>query len=127
MIYLLDTHAVIWHFDGSPKLSQKAMEIIDDSKNIIYISSASLWEIAIKMNIGKLDADFTLDELLLEIKNSYFDILQIKDEYLQGLSDLPFIHKDSFDRLLISTALADDLTILTADENIQKYKLSWIW
>jgi PIN domain nuclease of toxin-antitoxin system len=127
MKYLLDTHAVIWHFDDSPKLSEKIKEIIDNSENNICISSVSLWEIAIKINIGKLDLDFTLDELLIEIKENDFDILQIEDEYLQGLSSLPFIHKDPFDRLLIATAFAEDLTIITTDENIQKYDISWVW
>ena len=127
MKYLLDTHAVIWYFDDSPKLSEKIKEIIDNSENNICISSVSLWEIAIKINIGKLDVDFTLDELLIEIKENDFDILQIEDEYLQELSSLPFIHKDPFDRFIIATALAEDLTIITADENIQKYDVSWAW
>ena len=61
------------------------------------------------------------------IKNRDFDILQIEDAYLKGLSSLPYIHKDPFDRLIISTALAEDLTIMTIDENIHKYDVSWIW
>ena len=127
MRYLLDTHAVIWHFDDSPELSKKAKEIIDNPKNELYISSVSLWETAIKINIGKLDLDFTLDELLAEINDNDFDILQIENEYLQKLSVLPFIHKDPFDRLIIAIALAENLTIITTDENIQKYDVKWIW
>jgi len=127
MRYLLDTHAVIWHFDDSSELSKKAKEIIDNPKNEIYISSASLWETAIKINIGKLDLDFTLNELLDEIKDNDFDILQIEDDYLKRLSTLPFIHKDPFDRLIMATALAEDLTIVTTDENIQKYEINWVW
>ena len=127
MRYLLDTHVVIWHFDDSPELSKKTKEIIDNPKNELYISSVSLWETAIKINIGKLDLDFTLDELLAEINDNDFDILQIENEYLQKLSALPFIHKDPFDRLIIATALAEDLTIITIDENIQKYDVKRIW
>ena len=127
MRYLLDTHAVIWYFDDSPKLSQKVARIIDNPENIVCISSISVWEIAIKMNIGKLDVDFTLDELLIEIKENNFDILQIEDEYLQGLSALPFIHRDPFDRLLVATAKTEKITVLTADENVQKYDVSCIW
>jgi len=127
MRYLLDTHAVIWHFDDSPKLSESIKEIIDNAENDICISSVSLWEIAIKINIGKLDVDFTLEELLIEIQDSDFDILQIENEYLHGLSVLPFIHKDPFDRLLISIAHAENLTVITTDENIQKYDVPWIW
>ena len=127
MRYLLDTHAVIWHFEDSPELSKKIKEIIDNPKNEVCISSVSLWEIAIKINIGKLDLDIALDKLLAEIKSNDFEILQIEDDYLKGLSALPSIHKDPFDRLLVSTALAEEMTILTADENIQKYNVKWIW
>ena len=127
MRYLLDTHAVIWHFNDSTKLSPKVTAIIDNPKNTIYISSISLWEIAIKINIGKLDMDITLDELLIEIKDNDFYILQIEDEYLKGLSDLPFIHRDPFDRLLIATANSEKITILTTDENIKKYDVKWFW
>ncbi|MCL2108311.1 MAG: type II toxin-antitoxin system VapC family toxin [Oscillospiraceae bacterium] len=127
MRYLLDTHVIIWYFDDSPKLPQKIAEIIDNPKNKVCISSASLWEITLKMNIGKLDIDFTLDELLNAIKDNDFDVLQIEDRYLQGLSTLPFIHKDPFDRLLIATAKAERMSILTADENIQRYDVQWIW
>jgi len=127
MRYLLDTHVIIWHFENSSKLPQNIAKIIYNPQNIIYVSSISLWEIAIKMNLGKLDVDFTIDVLLAEINDSVINILQIEDEYLQGLFDLPFIHRDPFDRLIISTALAEDLTIITIDENIQKYDVSWIW
>jgi len=127
MRYLLDTHTVIWHFESSSKLTQNIAKIIYNPKNIIYISSISLWEIAIKMNLGKLDVDFTFDELLAEINDSVINIMQIEDEYLQGLFDLPFIHRDPFDRLIISTALVKDLTIITIDENIQQYDVKWIW
>ena len=127
MKYLLDTHTIIWHFDDSTKLSQKAIEITDNPESRLYICSISLWEIAIKMNLGKLNLNFTLDKLLAAINESDVDILQIEDEYLNKLSELPYIHKDPFDRLIIATALLEDLTILTIDENIQKYDVPWIW
>ena len=127
MKYLLDTHTIIWHFDDSTKLSQKAIEITDNLESHLYICSISIWEIAIKMNLGKLNLNFTFDKLLAAIKESDVYILQIEDEYLSKLSELPYIHKDPFDRLLISTALTENLTIITIDENIQKYNVSWIW
>jgi len=127
MRYLLDTHTVIWYFQNSSELPQKVKEIIKLSENEIYICSISLWEIAIKVNLGRLTLSITFDELIEDIKNRDFEILQIEDNYLQGLSSLPFIHRDPFDRLLISTALVENLTILTIDENIQKYGVSWIW
>jgi PIN domain nuclease of toxin-antitoxin system len=127
MRYLLDTHAIIWFFENSSDLPQKIKEIIKRPENDIYLCSASLWEIALKLNLEKLKLNFTLDELLNDIKNRDFDILQIEDAYLMGLSSLPLIHKDPFDRLIISSAIAEDLTIITIDENIQKYAVKWIW
>jgi PIN domain nuclease of toxin-antitoxin system len=127
MKYLLDTHTVIWHFDDSVKLSQKAIEITDNPESRLYICSVSLWEIAIKINLGKLNLNFTFDKLLTAVKESDVDILQIEDEHLRKLPELPYIHKDPFDRLIMATALAEDLTIVTIDENIQKYDIPWIW
>ena len=127
MKFLLDTHVIIWHFDDSPKLPKEITEIMKNSESKFYISSISLWEIAIKMNLNKLDLSITFDELLSAVKKSDINILQIEDQYLQGLSVLPFIHRDPFDRMLIATAKSERLTILTADENIQKYDVAWVW
>ena len=87
----------------------------------------SLWEVAIKMNIGKykFEGGFTAFRTL--VKNNGFIVLPINDEYMERLSTIPLIHRDPFDRLIISTALVEDLTIVTADENIHKYDVSWIW
>ena len=127
MKYLLDTHAIIWYFEDSPELPQKITELIDNPEISIYICSISFWEIAIKINSGKLKLNIAFDDLLINIKNRDFNILQIEDEHLNKLSKLPFLHKDPFDRLIISSALAEDLTIITIDGNIQKYDISWIW
>jgi PIN domain nuclease of toxin-antitoxin system len=127
MRYLLDTHAVIWLAKNSPKIPIGIKDIVIQAENSIYISSVSFWEIAIKISLGKLDLDFTLEELLYAVEGSDFGILQIENDYLKYLSKLPLLHKDPFDRLLISTALAEDLTIITADENIHKYDVAWLW
>jgi len=127
MRYLLDTHALIWHLDKLRRLSPRAEKIIDNDGNRLYISSVSLWEIAIKNNLGKLKLNTTFGEFLEKVRNSDIKLLQIRDEYLNRLSDLPSIHKDPFDRLLIATALAENLTIITADENVQKYDMPWTW
>jgi len=127
MKYLLDTHAIIWYFENLPKIPLRVLEIIDTRENNVCLSSASLWEIAIKVNSGKLKLSFTLDKLLNDINAFDFKILQITTEYLLKLSTLPFIHKDPFDRLIVSSALAEDLTIITTDEHIQKYDVLCIW
>ena len=79
------------------------------------------------MNIGKLTLSLTFDELVDILRSGDFDFMQIKDEYLSGVFKLPLLHKDPFDRLLITTAIAEHLTLVTIDKNIQKYDFSWIW
>ena len=127
MRYLLDTHAIIWYFEDSQELPDRIFEIIDNDGISVYISSVSLWEIALKINLGKLDMQLPLYELLNHIKKSDFTILQIEDEYLNGLATLPTIHKDPFDRMIISSAIANNLTIITVDDNIHKYNVPWVW
>ena len=127
MKYLLDTHAILWYFEDSSELPYKIVEIIDNPDISIYVSSVSLWEITLKMNLNKLDFSMTLDELINIIESHDFNVIQIESEYLKKLSELPFIHKDPFDRMIISTAISEDLTIITVDDNIQKYNVSWIW
>jgi len=127
MKYLLDTHAMIWYLEDSSRLPSKTKEIIDNNTNRIFLSSVSLWEIAIKINLGKLKLIMSFDEVLGNVRKGDFEVLQIENEYLKMLSALPFIHKDPFDRLLIATALAENLTIITADDSIQKYDVSWVW
>ncbi|MCL1816533.1 MAG: type II toxin-antitoxin system VapC family toxin [Clostridiales bacterium] len=127
MKYLLDTHAIIWLMEDSLKMPSHLKEIIKSPDNTLYICSISLWEIAIKINLNKLKLGLTFDELLYCIKNSDLDILQIEDKYLQKLSEVPFLHKDPFDRLLISSALVENITIITIDDQIHQYNVPWIW
>ncbi|MCL2095699.1 MAG: type II toxin-antitoxin system VapC family toxin [Oscillospiraceae bacterium] len=124
--YLLDTCVVLWIAENSPLISQKARQILckDDLK---YVSIASAWEAAIKISKGKLGLTGGLAEFYGIIDYNELEILPVKKEYLSHLTDMPFIHKDPFDRLLVSTAIADNLTIITSDENIQKYDVEWVW
>jgi PIN domain nuclease of toxin-antitoxin system len=121
---ILDTHTVLWFLNGE-KLNEKAKELIINGAN--YISVASLWEVAIKMNIGKYSFDGGYSAFRELVENNRFNILPIKDGYLERLFTLPLIHRDPFDRLIIASALVEDLTIITIDENIQKYDVPWIW
>ena len=127
MKYLLDTHAIIWYMEESSELPQEITALIDNPVMDVCICAISLWEIAIKMNLGKLEIKLTLDELLAYVKTREFRIINIEDEHLLSLHDLPYIHKDPFDRLLVATAITEGLTIITIDENIHKYDVSWVW
>ncbi|MCL2015708.1 MAG: type II toxin-antitoxin system VapC family toxin [Defluviitaleaceae bacterium] len=127
MKYLLDTHTALWYFEQSPRLSRKAERIIDGTENEIYVCAVSLWEISIKVNLAKLDLSMTLGKFFNLIHDRNFFVIPIKNEYMLNLLNVPYIHKDPFDRLIISTALMENLPIITADKNIQKYDLHWIW
>ena len=126
--YLLDTHTIIWLTGIDDwKLSQKSKDIILSGANDLSVSIISLWEIALKVNKGKLDLGITLDELIEKIQESRIIIAPVKATHILGLSKLPPIHNDPFDRLLISAAISENMVILTADENIQQYNVKWVW
>ena len=127
MKYLLDTQVALWLFEGNMELTQKAKEIIFNDENEIYVSVVSAWEVAIKVSINKLDFEGGSEVFLSSIKNYDMNILGIKGEYVTSVEKLPYIHRDPFDRLLISTALVEGLDIITSDENIQKHDIPWIW
>ena len=128
MKYLLDTHVVIWLADMDAKrLSSKTMEVIRLQDSQLFISIVTFWEIALKMNAGKLELGISLNTLFENVEKSGIAIISIKKEHLHRIQSLPLIHKDPFDRLLISTALFEEMILVTADENIQKYNINWLW
>jgi len=128
MKYLLDTHAFLWYFLDSKDLSNCASNIIEDETVQKYISIASLWEFAVKYSMDKLTFDGGLTQLWNMLSQNGFTILPITQPQLETLiSELPFHHRDPFDRLIVATAKAEELTIVTKDENIQKYDVPWIW
>ena len=127
MEYLLDTHAFLWFVNGSIELSQKAKEIIQNPKNVMYLSIASFWEIAIKLSIGKLTIDISFDELKKEADKNVFQILPIQYEDTHHLTTLELYHKDPFDRILISQAIQNNLVIITRDSNFDAYPVRIIW
>jgi PIN domain nuclease of toxin-antitoxin system len=121
MKYLLDTHALLWYFADSPELTESAAKIIEDTDVQKFVSVASLWEFTIKHSLNKLHFDGGISALYEMVVANRFSILQISETHLKQLDSLPFIHRDPFDRLIVATALADGLVIVTADENIHKY------
>lgn len=120
MQYLLDTHVILWWFTSPDKISSEARNIIRDKSNRIFLSSASFWEMAIKKSIGRL----TLPHNLLEaVASEGFKILPILAEECLGVADLPPLHSDPFDRLLIIQAKLHDLVFITNDSKIAEYPL----
>ena len=127
MKYLLDTHAFLWFINGSPELSVRAKNVIQNTDNKMYLSIASLWEIAIKMSIGKLTLDIQFDELKKETDKNDFKILPIQYEDIRILTTLKLFHKDPFDRILIAQAIQNNLIMITRDSNFVDYPLKIIW
>ena len=122
---LLDTHILLWYLTDNPRLPQQLKEILDlDSKYLIYASIINLWEIVIKKSKNRLKLYISFEDLVKEIK---FEILPLKIEHLKTLEKLEFLHTDPFDRLLISQALSENLTLITADREIIKYPISYIF
>ena len=128
MRYLLDTHTFLWYFWDSKDLSESASEIIENNAVEKYVSIASLWEFSIKYSMGKLTFDGGLTHLWEMLSKNGFIILPITQPQLETLiAELPLHHRDPFDRLIIATAKAEDMTIVTIDENIHKYDVPWVW
>ncbi len=122
MNYLIDTCAFIWYVLNDKNLSQRVKNIILSSDNV-YISYATLWEIAIKQTTGKLQSiTMSAYEIAELCRDNGIIILPLKLSYLERIKQLPLIHKDPFDRIIIATAIEEDLTLLTNDSEIIKYK-----
>jgi PIN domain nuclease of toxin-antitoxin system len=129
MRHLLDTHAVLWFLEGSEKLSDTAAEIIEGghAAGSVCVSVASLWEFAIKQSLGKLRLEGGVAALRAVVDANGWRVLPIAQPHLERLSELPLLHRDPFDRLLIATALSDGMTLVTADRNIHGYDVPWAW
>jgi PIN domain nuclease of toxin-antitoxin system len=130
--FLLDTHSLIWFFEGDAQLSRKARKIIDDEENIKFISIVSGWEMTIKQSKGRdfLNLATTVDEYIQQ-KLIYhdFQLLPIDLAHLKSLSELPVLkkHKDPFDRLLIAQAISEKLALISCDSKFNDYPIDKIW
>jgi len=127
MSRLLDTHTLLWYFDDSDRLPDSIAAEIENADTQKFVSVASLWEFAIKHSTGKLHFDGGISAFWKMTTVNKFRILQINEPYLIKLSSLPFLHRDPFDRLLVATAMVEDMTILTADESIRQYDVKCVW
>lgn len=125
--YLLDSHTLLWYFGGNAELPVPAREAIADTSNSIFVSIASIWEIAIKHSLGKLDLPRPFDDLETSILNEGFELLSIKSEELKTLVKLPFYHKDPFDRLLIAQSLTYSCPIIGRDDIFDGYGVQRFW
>ena len=119
MNLLLDTHAFLWAVDDDSRLSSAARSAIIDGRNVVYVSAATAWEIAIKRGIGKLQIPH--NDYLEELRLHRFTSLSITTEHALAVENLPSHHKDPFDRLLIAQAQVEHLTLITRDQRLSLY------
>jgi PIN domain nuclease of toxin-antitoxin system len=129
MQLLLDTHTFLWLYHEKDKLSRHAAIILNDSNNQFYISHASVWEISIKVGLGKLMLPKPLIDLLAYAESDGFSLLPIKLAHLLHVQGLPRFadHRDPFDRLIVSQAIVEQFGILSADSKLDGYNVNRLW
>ncbi|MDR1854203.1 MAG: type II toxin-antitoxin system VapC family toxin [Azoarcus sp.] len=127
MRYLLDTHTVLWAFNDYEKLSPEAEAALSDTDSEACVSVASVWEVAIKASTGKLEFPGGATKFVETVERNGFRLLNIESPHVLRVESLPFIHRDPFDRLLVATALVEDMRLVTADENIRRYEVNCVW
>jgi PIN domain nuclease of toxin-antitoxin system len=128
MKLILDTHSFLYLIDGNSRLSGTARALIEDSSNEKWISTASLWEMAIKVSLGKLELADTFDAIIPnQIVINGFHVLKIQIEHVSVVVKLPFHHRDPFDRLLVAQSLAEGFPIVSADGAFDNYSVRRFW
>ena len=122
MSLLLDTHVVLWWLTNDATLSADLLERLDHDPDV-YVSAASVWEVAIKQAIGKLDGPSDLPE---RVRDSGFSPLPVESAHAIAAARLPLIHRDPFDRILVAQAQCEELALVTRDRSCAKYDVEII-
>jgi PIN domain nuclease of toxin-antitoxin system len=120
MKYLVDTHTLLWALGNPGQLPESVCKAIRSPENMIFASIAALWEIAIKVSIGKLKVPAGF---LPGVQKAGYQVLPISVEHVQEYSKLPLHHRDPFDRIFVAQARIDDLTLITCDQALKSYRV----
>ena len=127
MNYILDTHTFLWFIEDSPRLSQNALNILE-SEALLFLSAASLWEIAIKVSMSKLTLPIMFAQFMNKhLQQNDISILPIQLPHLEEVARLPFYHRDPFDRLIIAQAIRENMAIIGTDHIFYSYPVIKIW
>ncbi len=118
---MLDTHVALWAITDSPRLSKKAREMIELPKSSIWISAATIWEIAIKRSLGRGDMPVSSQEAMRYFGESGYRFLPVEPEHAAAVEDLPAHHADPFDRILVAQALVEPMRLITHDAMVACY------
>jgi PIN domain nuclease of toxin-antitoxin system len=123
---LLDTHTFLWFVMGNPRITTKLRAQIEDNENLISI--VSVWEIAIKYSIGKLNLELPFNDFIdQQIIPNGIQLLDIKLEHLEVFATLTLHHRDPFDRLIIAQAMVEDIVLISADSVFSLYPVQIMW
>ncbi|HRD74232.1 MAG TPA: type II toxin-antitoxin system VapC family toxin [Aquimonas sp.] len=121
MNLLLDTHVALWAIVDSPKLTEKARELIQSPKTAVWISAASVWEIAIKHALARGDMPVASQDAVRYFRESGYRFLAVEAEHAVAVEDLPAHHNDPFDRILVAQALIEPMRLMTHDALVARY------
>lgn len=127
MNILLDTHTFLWYLEDSQQLSPQAAEIIEDAGNNLWLSIASLWEIAIKLGLGKLSLQNSFPELEEVLQQLKIEILSVTFSDTERYLSLPLHHRDPFDRILVAQAMNHSLVLISRDVAFDAYDIQRVW
>ncbi|MEO0556762.1 MAG: type II toxin-antitoxin system VapC family toxin [Bacteroidota bacterium] len=128
MRLLLDTHTFLWFIGGDRRLSEPAKRLILDPENERLLSVASLWGMAIKSRLGRLELALPFSALVEEqVRGNAIDVLPIRASHLDSVAQLPFHHKDPFDRLIVAQAMAEEIPVLSRDGAFSDYEIEVLW
>ena len=125
--FLLDIHVFLWLIQGDPQLSGQVRSIIADDTNQLNFSVVSIWEIVIKLNIGKLKIEHSIEDIYQLLAQLKISILPIERLDLDRYLTLPLHHRDPFDRLIISQAIDRELILISADGSFDLYPVQRLW
>jgi len=123
----LDTHVVLWALGKKAQLPEAVAHAILDPSNEKYVSIASAWELAIKIKTGKLVFDGGVERFFHSIGENSIGLIPITEQHVKQVETLPLLHRDPFDRILISSAMTEGMCLITADTNIRLYDVSSLW
>ncbi len=128
MNLLLDTHAFLWIVSGDKRLSRKAKKLYLDKSNEVYLSAASIWEMAIKISLGRLTLEDPLENFIaMHALGNGMKILEIRPKHLYKIEDLPFHHRDPFDRVIIAQSMLESYFVLGSDKAFDSYPIRRVW
>ena len=127
MRVLIDTHALLWYLQGDPNLSNLALTTIENKDNDVFVSIVTLWEIAIKSGLGKLELQRPFENLEVDLQQLDIKILPINFAELDIYRSLPLHHRDPFDRILIAQSIGNSLTMITRDALFEPYSIRVMW